>query len=179
MSDTLSKTKGALPRWTHLPQRFGPWSFTPPVKTVLDVLQHLYRYRAPECCCGPKWAASEHVCHRLHPGWAHCSATAKEVALKDRESCVCFPLAMEYIHSSRYRAPEVLLRARRYGPPVDMFAMGCILEELITLRPLLPGSSEVCTLHPPHMLWWCFSLCAHLSWAAFWSELITQRPLLS
>jgi len=47
------------------------------VKTVLDVLQHLYRYRAPECCCGPKWAASEHVCHRLHPGWAHCSATAK------------------------------------------------------------------------------------------------------
>ena len=86
---------------------------------------------------------------------------------------------MEYIHSSRYRAPEVLLRARRYGPPVDMFAMGCILAELITLRPLLPGSSEVCTLHPPHMLWWCFSLCAHLSWAAFWSELITQRPLLS
>ena len=43
----------------------------------------------------------------------------------------------------RYRAPEVLLRARRYGPPVDMFAMGCILAELITLRPLLPGSSEV------------------------------------
>ncbi len=43
----------------------------------------------------------------------------------------------------RYRAPEVLLRARKYGAPVDMFAMGCILAELITLRPLLPGSSEV------------------------------------
>ena len=50
----------------------------------------------------------------------------------------CVPL-----HRCRYRAPEVLLRARRYGPPVDMFAMGCILAEMITLRPLLPGSSEV------------------------------------
>ena len=27
---------------------------------------------------------------------------------------------------------------------MDIFAMGCILAELITLRPLLPGSSEVC-----------------------------------
>ena len=26
---------------------------------------------------------------------------------------------------------------------MDMFAMGCILAEMITLRPLLPGSSEV------------------------------------
>lgn len=49
----------------------------------------------------------------------------------------------------------MLLRARRYGPPVDMFAMGCILAELITLRPLLPGSSEVsfpennCPTTPP------------------------------
>ena len=26
---------------------------------------------------------------------------------------------------------------------MDMFAMGCILAEMITLQPLLPGSSEV------------------------------------
>ena len=43
----------------------------------------------------------------------------------------------------RYRAPEVLLRSKSYGPPVDLFAMGAIIAELFTLRPLFPGASEV------------------------------------
>ena len=43
----------------------------------------------------------------------------------------------------RYRAPEVLLRSTSYNSPIDMFAMGCIMAELYTLRPLFPGSSEV------------------------------------
>ena len=42
----------------------------------------------------------------------------------------------------RYRAPEVLLRSPVYGAPVDLFAMGAIMAELYTLRPLFPGSSE-------------------------------------
>ena len=41
-----------------------------------------------------------------------------------------------------YRAPEVLLRATNYSSPIDVFAMGCIMAELMTLRPLFPGSSE-------------------------------------
>ncbi len=45
--------------------------------------------------------------------------------------------------ASRYRAPEVLLRSQSYGAPVDLFAMGAIIAELLTLRPLFPGSSEV------------------------------------
>ena len=43
-----------------------------------------------------------------------------------------------------YRAPEVLLRANYYSAPIDMFAVGAIMAELYTLRPLFPGSSEVC-----------------------------------
>eukprot|EP00798_Chlamydomonas_sp_ICE-L_P019179 gene19179-25793_t len=43
---------------------------------------------------------------------------------------------------SRYRAPEVLLRSPYYNAPIDMFAMGAIMAELYTLRPLFPGSSE-------------------------------------
>lgn len=39
-------------------------------------------------------------------------------------------------------AQEVLLRATNYNSPIDMFAMGCIMAELFTLRPLFPGSSE-------------------------------------
>ncbi|TID30737.1 hypothetical protein CANINC_000653 [Pichia inconspicua] len=38
-----------------------------------------------------------------------------------------------------YRAPELLLGARHYTPAVDLWAVGCILGELISLRPLFKG----------------------------------------
>lgn len=43
----------------------------------------------------------------------------------------------------RYRAPEVLLRSSNYSSPIDLWAVGCIMAELYTLRPLFPGNSEV------------------------------------
>ncbi len=43
----------------------------------------------------------------------------------------------------RYRAPEILLGATIYAPPVDLWAVGAILVEMITKRPLFPGDSEV------------------------------------
>ncbi|RXM36982.1 Serine/threonine-protein kinase MAK [Acipenser ruthenus] len=43
----------------------------------------------------------------------------------------------------KYRAPEVLLRSSVYSSPIDMWAVGCIMAELYTLRPLFPGNSEV------------------------------------
>ncbi|KAM4551382.1 serine/threonine-protein kinase MAK-like isoform 3-T3 [Odontesthes bonariensis] len=43
----------------------------------------------------------------------------------------------------RYRAPEVLLKSRSYSSPIDIWAVGCIMAELYTLRPLFPGNSEV------------------------------------
>lgn len=38
---------------------------------------------------------------------------------------------------------QVLLHSTRYGSGIDIWAMGCILAELYTFRPLFPGSSEV------------------------------------
>lgn len=38
-----------------------------------------------------------------------------------------------------YRAPELLLGARHYTPAVDLWAVGCILAELLSLRPLFKG----------------------------------------
>lgn len=54
------------------------------------------------------------------------------------------PPYTEYVSTRWYRAPEVLLRAPFYSKPVDMFAVGAIMAELYMLRPLFPGSSEVC-----------------------------------
>ena len=55
------------------------------------------------------------------------------------------PPYTEYVSTRWYRAPEVLLRAAAYSAPIDMFAMGAIMAELFTLRPLFPGASEVCS----------------------------------
>ncbi|KAH0644357.1 hypothetical protein KY284_032241 [Solanum tuberosum] len=52
------------------------------------------------------------------------------------------PPYTEYVSTRWYRAPEVLLQSSIYGPAVDMWAMGAIMAELLTLRPLFPGSSE-------------------------------------
>lgn len=43
----------------------------------------------------------------------------------------------------RYRAPEVLLRSTNYSSPIDIWAVGAIMAEIYTFRPLFPGSSEI------------------------------------
>nr|XP_019049431.1 CMGC/RCK/MAK protein kinase [Kwoniella bestiolae CBS 10118]OCF28361.1 CMGC/RCK/MAK protein kinase [Kwoniella bestiolae CBS 10118] len=53
------------------------------------------------------------------------------------------PPYTEYVSTRWYRAPEVLLRSTDYGPPVDMWALGTILAEMVNLKPLFPGVSEI------------------------------------
>ncbi|ORE05346.1 kinase-like protein [Rhizopus microsporus var. microsporus] len=53
------------------------------------------------------------------------------------------PPYTEYVSTRWYRAPEVLLRSTEYSAPVDLWAVGAIFAELITLEPLFPGESEV------------------------------------
>lgn len=42
-----------------------------------------------------------------------------------------------------YRCPELLFGARLYGVGVDMWAVGCILAELLLRVPFLPGDSDL------------------------------------
>ncbi|KLO14462.1 kinase-like protein [Schizopora paradoxa] len=53
------------------------------------------------------------------------------------------PPYTEYVSTRWYRAPEVLLRSREYSNPVDTWALGTIMAELINLKPLFPGHTEV------------------------------------
>ncbi|KAJ3719769.1 kinase-like domain-containing protein [Lentinula raphanica] len=45
----------------------------------------------------------------------------------------------EYVATRWYRAPEIMLSFRMYSKSVDIWAVGCILAELISGRPLFPG----------------------------------------
>ncbi|EKG05403.1 protein kinase, putative [Trypanosoma cruzi] len=77
------------------------------------------------------------------------------------------PPFTDYVSTRWYRAPELLLQDRAYSSPVDIWAAGCILAELITTRPLFAGSNEVDQLHkimgvlgsPNEKIWpECFAL---------------------
>ncbi|XP_028414888.1 serine/threonine-protein kinase MAK-like [Dendronephthya gigantea] len=53
------------------------------------------------------------------------------------------PPFTDYVSTRWYRAPEVLLRSTNYSSPIDIWACGCIMAEIYTLRPLFPGNSEI------------------------------------
>lgn len=42
-----------------------------------------------------------------------------------------------------YRAPEILLGAKEYSTPIDMWSIGCIFAEMSQRRALFIGDSEI------------------------------------
>ena len=78
-------------------------------------------------------------------------------------SCYEHQRIYTYIQSRFYRAPEVILGSR-YGLPIDMWSLGCILAELAVGCPLFPGEDEsdqlaciieVCGMPPARFLSTC------------------------
>ncbi|KAF0384368.1 Pkinase-domain-containing protein [Gigaspora margarita] len=41
-----------------------------------------------------------------------------------------------------YRAPELLLKSKRYDTAIDMWAIGCVFGEMLKGKPILPGRSD-------------------------------------
>lgn len=82
----------------------------------------------------------------------HCDLKPENILLKQQgrsgikvidfgSSCFEDQRIYTYIQSRFYRAPEVILGSK-YGMPIDMWSFGCILAELLTGYPLLPGEDE-------------------------------------
>ncbi|XP_052120138.1 MAPK/MAK/MRK overlapping kinase-like [Frankliniella occidentalis] len=60
------------------------------------------------------------------------------------------PPYTEYISTRWYRSPECLLTTGFYGPKMDVWAAGCVFYEMLTLKPLFPGSDEINQLSKIH-----------------------------
>eukprot|EP00761_Pharyngomonas_kirbyi_P010205 gb/GECH01010223.1/.p1 GENE.gb/GECH01010223.1/~~gb/GECH01010223.1/.p1 ORF type:complete len:231 (+),score=35.81 gb/GECH01010223.1/:1-693(+) len=63
------------------------------------------------------------------------NASAKHRALTD------------YVATRWYRAPELLLGSSNYDKQVDIWAMGCIMGEMVDGKPLFPGETELDQLY--------------------------------
>mmetsp|Transcript_18988 Transcript_18988/g.47486 ORF Transcript_18988/g.47486 Transcript_18988/m.47486 type:complete len:428 (-) Transcript_18988:778-2061(-) len=53
------------------------------------------------------------------------------------------PVLTDYVATRWYRAPEILLGSTSYTYGVDIWAVGCILGELLNGKPIFPGSSTM------------------------------------
>lgn len=53
----------------------------------------------------------------------------------------------EYVATRWYRAPELLVGDSVYGPPIDIWAIGCLFAEMMTGDPIFPGESDIDQLY--------------------------------
>lgn len=49
----------------------------------------------------------------------------------------------EYVATRWYRAPEIMLSNRRYTTAIDVWSIGCILAELLGLKPMFKGKDYI------------------------------------
>jgi len=56
----------------------------------------------------------------------------------------------EYISTRWYRAPECLLTDGYYSYKMDMWGVGCVFFEIVSLYPLFPGKDELDQIHKIH-----------------------------
>jgi serine/threonine protein kinase len=92
------------------------------------------------------------LAHMHKYGYFHRDLKPENLLYKENKVKICdFGLAKEirsvppfteYVSTRWYRAPECLLRSTHYSSPVDIWALGCIMSELFTKKPLFPGTSE-------------------------------------
>lgn len=53
------------------------------------------------------------------------------------------PVLTDYVATRWYRAPEILLGSTKYTKGVDIWSIGCIMGELLSGKPMFPGTSTM------------------------------------
>ncbi|KAG2219107.1 hypothetical protein INT45_009774 [Circinella minor] len=97
--------------------------------------------------CGLQYCHSHRILHRdLKPQNLLIDSTGKLI-IADLGLSRVFGVPMRtYTHqviTLWYRPPEILLGAQFYSTAVDMWSVGCIFAEMMTLRPIFPGDSQI------------------------------------
>ena len=101
-----------------------------------------------QMCAGIAYCHSHRVLHRdLKPQNLLVDQTTNVLKLADFGLARAFGIPVRaYTHevvTLWYRSPEILLGARHYSTPVDVWSIGCIFAELVRKTPMFPGESEV------------------------------------
>jgi len=98
--------------------------------------------------CGLKYMHSANIIHRdLKPGNilinSDCTAKICDLGLgrgmEEREDGDM----TEYVVTRWYRAPEVVVSAKKYTQAIDIWAIGCIFAEMLAKQPLFQGEDYV------------------------------------
>lgn len=84
----------------------------------------------------------------------------------------------DYVTTRWYRAPEIILKVDRYHYGLDMWAVGCIMAELVMHRPLFRGRNSVEQFlritqtigHPPYA-WF-----AAAKLTSVWQQCVMRNP---
>ncbi|XP_052777295.1 uncharacterized protein LOC128214713 [Mya arenaria] len=95
---------------------------------------------------GLSYIHSQGIVHRnIRPESLACSEDGAEVKIADfsmaRSTQDPLSVVSDYsaVQPNPYLAPEILLQIEKYGTPVDIWAAGCVMAELLTGTPLFQG----------------------------------------
>ena len=70
-----------------------------------------------------------------------------------------------------YRAPELLLGVKEYSTPIDVWSVGCIFGELLTLEAIFQGKSEADQINKIFRVtssWFYYHTCSDLIQGMRW-----------
>lgn len=112
-------------------------SFT---REILEGLKYIHSMNVLHCDIKP-----ENIMLKVPANFPHDPLSGDSLVLKIVDfgaSCFTNEVSYSYIQSRFYRAPEVILGAK-YGKMIDIWSLGCIIAELFTGDPLLPGKNEL------------------------------------
>lgn len=104
-----------------------------------------------EIVCGLQYLHSMKILHRdMKPSNVmidhNLSAKIGDFGSSRLYECSERPMT-EYVVTRWYRAPEIICSVGQYGPQIDVWATGCIIAELLSRKPLLPGRSSMDQMH--------------------------------